>query len=79
MQYLRTIAFVLALIGPASAQVQGADPAFMQDALNAVAAQRNNALNEAASAQAQLARAQKEIADLQKQISDLKAKAGANQ
>lgn len=77
MQFLRAAAFVVALTVSAAAQVQGTDPQFMQDALNAVAAQRNNALNEAASAQAQLTRAQKEIADLKKQVDDLKAKTEA--
>jgi TolA-binding protein len=49
---------------------QGADPAFLQQALNALQAQRNRALDEAAAAEAQLGQAQKTIADLQKQIAD---------
>jgi|HubBroStandDraft_6_1064221.scaffolds.fasta_scaffold3076770_1 hypothetical protein len=53
---------------------QGADPAFfLQQALNALQAQRNRALDEAAGAEAQLAQAQKTIADLQKQLADPKA------
>jgi hypothetical protein len=56
---------------------QGADPAFLQQALNALQAQRNRALDEAAGAEAQLAQAQKTISDLQKQVADPKAAAPA--
>jgi chromosome segregation ATPase len=49
---------------------QGSNPAFLEHVLNALQAQRNRALDEAASAEAQFAQAQKTIAGLQKQLAD---------
>jgi chromosome segregation ATPase len=72
MQFIIAMMFTL-LTASALAQQpipQGADPVFLAQALSALQAQRNRALDEAASAEAQLAQAQKTIADLQKQIAD---------
>ncbi len=49
---------------------QGVNSAFLEYALNALQAQRNRALDEAATAEAQLAQAQKENADLKKQLAE---------
>lgn len=73
MQYLIAI-ILFGLISVASAQdnVQGADPKFLQAAIQTLQAQRNRAMDEAASAEAQLAKAQQQIVDLQKQLDALK-------
>jgi len=47
---------------------------FAKEATNAIAGQRDRALDEAASAEAKLSMAQKQIAALQKQIGALKPK-----
>lgn len=75
MQYLIAV-IIIGLISAASAQdnVQGADPKFMQNVLAALQEQRNRALNEAASAEAQLLKSQQEIADLKKEVESLKPK-----
>ena len=79
MKYLILTVVLLASV-TASAQ-DGADPKFMQDALSALQGQRERAMNEAASAEAQLAKAQRDlqtaqakIAELQKELDALKAK-----
>jgi hypothetical protein len=81
MQFLRAATFATALLpiaAPAQqATVQGADPAFLQAALNTLHDQRNRAMDEALNAETQLARAQQTIADLQKQLADAKAPAPA--
>lgn len=76
MQYLIAAILLASLVSTAAAQdnVQGADPKLVQSALNVLQAQRNRALDEAASAEAQLDRARQEIADLQKQIDASKTK-----
>lgn len=63
MQFLMAM-----LISTAFAQdnVQGADPKFMQTAIQTLQAQRNRALDEAAAAEAQLAKALQEKSELQK-------------
>ena len=71
MQFVIALAILLfADLALAQPIPQGADPAFLQQALNVLQAQRNRALDEAAGAEAQLGQAQKTIADLQKQIAD---------
>jgi len=67
-----TALFVLS-VATANAQ-QPPDPAFLQQAVAALQAQRNRALDEAAGNAAQLAQAQQKVADLQKQLDALKPK-----
>jgi hypothetical protein len=51
----------------------GPDPQFVQNALAALQQQRNNALDQAAQAQAQLAVAQSQLASTKKELDALKA------
>jgi hypothetical protein len=85
MQFLRRTIIAAALMPSlAMAQqstVQGADPAFLQAALNTLHDQRNRVMDEALNAEATLALAQQRITDLERQLSalrterdDLKAK-----
>jgi septal ring factor EnvC (AmiA/AmiB activator) len=69
----RLISILLLVATPALAQ-QPADPVFMQNAIAALAQQRNRAMDEAAGLSAQLAKANTEIAELKKQIEELKKK-----
>lgn len=73
---MKTLAVLLAMTTMALAQASPpppADPALVQGALSALQAQRNRALDEAASAEAQLSHAQAQLAELQKQLDALKA------
>ena len=74
MQYLMAMVLALALSGTAQAQAvpQGADPAIMQQIINALHEQRNRAMDEATAAEAQLLKAQDEIKQLQTQIDKAK-------
>jgi hypothetical protein len=78
MQFVRAVIFAAIFAAtPALAQQPmppGANPEFLEHALNALQAQRNRALDEAAAAEAQLSQAQKRIGDMQKQIDELKPK-----
>lgn len=66
---MKVLVFLLALTTSVLAQQQPS-PEFLNNALNAMEGQRNRALNEALTAEAQLAQAQKTIADLQKQLKE---------
>jgi septal ring factor EnvC (AmiA/AmiB activator) len=70
------IVALLALSVPALAQQPPSqvDPVLMQQAIAALQAQRNRALDEAAQAEAQLGKETAENADLKKQIEALKPK-----
>lgn len=71
MQYLIAILLLISTAAFAQDNVQGADPKFLQTAIQALQAQRNRAMDEAASAEAQLAKAQQQIVDLQKQLDEV--------
>lgn len=74
MVYTRlSLIFLLLFVGPAYSQQQS-DPKFLESAIAALQAQRNRALDEAASAEAQLTKAQQELADLKKQLESPKPK-----
>ena len=64
MQYIAIILVLLTSFALAQDKVEGANPELMQHAINALAGQRNRALDEAATAEAQLAQALKTITDL---------------
>jgi hypothetical protein len=71
---LRLVTIVM-LLGVTSATAQQIiDPDLLQAAAQALAAQRNRAMDEAASAEAQLLKAQRQIAALQQQLDELKKK-----
>lgn len=67
MVYSRLSLVVFMLISTAAFS-QDADPKLMQQAIAALQAQRNRAMDEAASAEARLLKAQQEIEDLKKQL-----------
>lgn len=73
MRIIIVLLFSLSLASVASAQ-QNPDPDFLRNALTAMQTQRNRAMDEAASAEAQLAKAQQQIADLQKQLDAMQSK-----
>ena len=59
---------------PPQPQQPPPNPAFLEEAINAVTAQREKAMTEAAGAEANLNLAEKYIQDLQKQLADEKKK-----
>lgn len=69
------VVLLFLLTSPAFAQLQqGPDPAFMQRALDSIAAQRNNALNAAAVAEARVAGLTEELAKATARIKELEPK-----
>ena len=67
----------LSLAQAPSASAPANDPAFLQSALQALQAQRNAALDNAAGLQAQLVQAQQENAKLKDELAKATAKPGA--
>lgn len=65
---------IISTTAHAQDKVQGTDPDFVQKALTTLQLQRNRAMDEAASAEAQLLKSQQEIADLKKEVDALKPK-----
>jgi hypothetical protein len=66
-------AILVMLSTPALAQ-QPPDPAFLQQAIVAIQAQRNEALDKAAGAQAQVALLSEQITKLRERVKELEAK-----
>jgi hypothetical protein len=72
---IATVAVILAIASPAIAQQQP-DPAFLQRAVNALQAQRNQALDAAAIAQARAAGLTDDLAKAQERIKELEPREG---
>lgn len=77
MKYM-TVVFLLAATAECVAQ-PASDPIFLQKAIDAIAAQRNNALNGEAIAQATISMLNEKIAKLEKEIADAKQKSSTSQ
>lgn len=75
---LRILILMALLAAPAAAQQQP-DPAFLQHALDAVAAQRERAMNETALERVKVVQLQEALAKAQARIKELEAKAPASE